>query len=439
MRTDPICDGTLILCAAYLFFATLIRPSELPALPQGSVVTAPALQTLRVGVKSAGGGTNESVRIAPPVNPPAGPERGSTRPGGVAVKKPQAFALVWDAEVKEYDARSGETNVLFIFNVTNTGPTEVVINELRTSCGCVVATLPEYPWRLAPGTNGQVQVIADLRGQRGLVHKVIYVHIADHGIQSLTIKVHIPDAVPGHEGQLRAAACRLSWSAAEPLGLCWAVMTWSKNALRNPIVPTQLGNIESVEMRPEHGSATAASARFRLVSQVTLDVRPGRHLRMLPALFMATLAPFAALRPKPDLASSICELPYDVVSSDEARQIAQGNPLSFLRVSKPEIDLPAGTDPYSPQVYAKGRENFRELIRSGALKPDSRPAFYLYRQVMGRHSQVGLVAGASCEEYLTGVIRKHELTRPENGGEPLGSYLFIIHLTGVTGVGRLWP
>src|SRR5262245_51865285 len=81
----------------------------------------------------------------------------------------------------------------------------------------------------------------------------------------------------------------------------------------------------------------------------------------LPPL-MATIKPFAALRPKAELAAQICELPYDVMSSDEARQIAAGNPLSFLHVSKPEIDLPAGTDPYSPQVYAKGKENFERLI-----------------------------------------------------------------------------
>src|ERR1043165_4387337 len=128
---------------------------------------------------------------------------------------------------------------------------------------------------------------------------------------------------------------------------------------------------------------------------------------------MATIQPFAALRPRSDLAQRICELPYDVMSSEEARQIAAGNPLSFLHVSKPEIDLPAGTDLYAPQVYAKGRENFHRLIAEGALRQEAQPAFYLYRQIMGAHSQVGLVAAASCEEYLRGVIKKHELTRPD--------------------------
>ena len=133
---------------------------------------------------------------------------------------------------------------------------------------------------------------------------------------------------------------------------------------------------------------------------------PVRHLTN-------AVQPFSALRPKPDLAAKICELPYDVMSSDEARRIAAGNPLSFLHVSKPEIDLPPGTDPYGAEVYARGRENFQKLITDGALQPDVRPCFYLYRQVMGAHSQTGLVAVASCDEYLSGTIKKHELTRPD--------------------------
>ncbi len=101
------------------------------------------------------------------------------------------------------------------------------------------------------------------------------------------------------------------------------------------------------------------------------------------------------------------------MSSEEARQIAVGNPLSFLHVSKPEIDLPPGTDVHAPEVYAKGRENFQRLIAERALRQDPQPCFYLYRQVMGAHSQTGLVAAASCEDYLKGIIRKHELTRPD--------------------------
>lgn len=128
---------------------------------------------------------------------------------------------------------------------------------------------------------------------------------------------------------------------------------------------------------------------------------------------MATLRPFRALRPRPELAARICELPYDVMSTEEARAMAGDNPLSFLRVSRPELELPAGTDPYSPAVYQRGRDNFRKLIALGALFREERPCYYLYRQVMGAHSQTGLVAGASCQEYLNGIVKKHELTRPD--------------------------
>ena len=128
---------------------------------------------------------------------------------------------------------------------------------------------------------------------------------------------------------------------------------------------------------------------------------------------MATVTPFAALRPDPRLAERVCELPYDVMSSAEAKEMAAGNPLSFLRVSKPEIELPDGTDPYSDEVYAKGRENFRKLIDDGVLRQDPQPMFHFYRQVMGKHSQIGLVALASSEEYLRNIVKKHELTRPD--------------------------
>jgi len=128
---------------------------------------------------------------------------------------------------------------------------------------------------------------------------------------------------------------------------------------------------------------------------------------------MATVKPFAALRPRPELAVKICELPYDVMSSDEAREMAGWNPWSFLHVSKPEIDLPPGTNPCAPEVYAKGRENFQKLIRDGALRQDPEPCFYLYRQIMGDCAQTGLVAAADCQEYLRDVIKKHELTRPD--------------------------
>ncbi len=128
---------------------------------------------------------------------------------------------------------------------------------------------------------------------------------------------------------------------------------------------------------------------------------------------MSLIKPFAALRPRPDWASSVCELPYDVMSSAEAREMAAGNPRSFLHVSKPEIDLPSAVDVHDPRVYAKGVENFKRLMAEGALRQDPQPYFYFYRQTMGRHTQTGLVAAASCQEYRDGIIKKHEFTRPD--------------------------
>ncbi|MCS1410900.1 MAG: hypothetical protein M2R45_04095 [Verrucomicrobia subdivision 3 bacterium] len=126
---------------------------------------------------------------------------------------------------------------------------------------------------------------------------------------------------------------------------------------------------------------------------------------------MAIVKLFRALRPKFGLAAQICELPYDVLSSEEARVAANGRPHSFFHVSKPEIDLPEGTAPYDAAAYAKGRENFDRLIDEGCLVQDPEAHYYLYRQVMGQHTQVGLVAVSSCEEYDCGVVKKHEFTR----------------------------
>lgn len=126
---------------------------------------------------------------------------------------------------------------------------------------------------------------------------------------------------------------------------------------------------------------------------------------------MADIRPFRAFRPRPPLAARVASPPYDVLSSQEARLMAEGNEYSFLHISKPEIDLDPGVDLYSPQVYEKGRENFQRFLRDGILVRESRPAFYLYQQQMGDHVQTGVVAGASVEEYEKDLIRKHELTR----------------------------
>ena len=126
---------------------------------------------------------------------------------------------------------------------------------------------------------------------------------------------------------------------------------------------------------------------------------------------MARLRPFRAWRPRAELAAQVASPPYDVLSSDEARRMADGNPLSFLHVGKPEIDLPPGTDVYSAAVYEKGAVNLRRLIEKGVLVREPAPALYLYRQRMGDHVQTGLVGGASVDEYESGLIKKHEHTR----------------------------
>lgn len=126
---------------------------------------------------------------------------------------------------------------------------------------------------------------------------------------------------------------------------------------------------------------------------------------------MARIEPFRAWRPLPHLAAQVASPPYDVLSSDEAREMAVGNPLSFLHVNKPEIDLPPGIDVYSNAVYAKGAENLRRLQEDGTLLREPVPALYLYRQRMGDHVQTGLVAGASIDEYEADLIKKHEHTR----------------------------
>jgi uncharacterized protein (DUF1015 family) len=126
---------------------------------------------------------------------------------------------------------------------------------------------------------------------------------------------------------------------------------------------------------------------------------------------MATIKPFRAWRPRPELAARIASPPYDVLSSDEAREMAADNPLSFLHVVKPEIDLPRETSIYDQQVYAKGAENLRRLVDEDSLIREARSALYLYRQQMGDHIQTGVVVGASVDEYEADLIKKHENTR----------------------------
>jgi uncharacterized protein (DUF1015 family) len=128
---------------------------------------------------------------------------------------------------------------------------------------------------------------------------------------------------------------------------------------------------------------------------------------------VAILRPFRGYRPASELAARVAARPYDVLSSEEARAEAAGNPLSFLHVGKPEIDLPPGTSLYDEQVYRTAKVNLDRLLRNGVLRPDPHPCLYLYAQTMDDHTQHGIVGCASVWEYLDDTIRKHELTRKD--------------------------
>jgi uncharacterized protein (DUF1015 family) len=126
---------------------------------------------------------------------------------------------------------------------------------------------------------------------------------------------------------------------------------------------------------------------------------------------MSIIRPFRALRPSSSNVDRVSAVPYDVVNTEEARALAAGNPLSFLHVSRAEIDLPPATDPYSPAVYEKALENFTTLRRAAPLVVEDVPVVYFYRLNMGNHSQTGLAACYSIDEYDTDLIKKHEKTR----------------------------
>ena len=128
---------------------------------------------------------------------------------------------------------------------------------------------------------------------------------------------------------------------------------------------------------------------------------------------MSVIQPFRAYRPRPEQAREVASFPYDVLSSEEARELARGNPVSFLHVCKPEIDLDPSVDVHDDRVYAKGRDNLRRLIADGVLVRDARPCLYVYQQRMGDHVQAGLVALCSVRKYEQDLIKKHEHTRPD--------------------------
>jgi uncharacterized protein (DUF1015 family) len=146
---------------------------------------------------------------------------------------------------------------------------------------------------------------------------------------------------------------------------------------------------------------------------------------------MASIQPFRALRPAPAQAASVSSVPYDVVTTDEARVLAAGNPLSFLRVTRSEIDLPPDTDPYSSRVYERARENLAALRARAPLVVDETPSLYAYRLRMGAHEQTGLAGCFSLDEYDNNIIKKHERTRRDKEDDRTRH---IVELRAQTGV-----
>lgn len=126
---------------------------------------------------------------------------------------------------------------------------------------------------------------------------------------------------------------------------------------------------------------------------------------------MATIKPFKGIRPPQNLVERVASRPYDVLNSAEARAEAEGNEMSLYRIIRPEIDFPVGTDEHEPQVYDKAAENFALFRRNGWLVQDEKESYYVYAQTMNGKTQYGLVVGAYVDDYLNGVIKKHELTR----------------------------
>lgn len=128
---------------------------------------------------------------------------------------------------------------------------------------------------------------------------------------------------------------------------------------------------------------------------------------------MAIISPFKAARPTTELAKQVASRPYDVLNSAEARTEAQGNPFSFLHVTKSEIDLPADIDIHSKAVYEKAKQNLQQFLSDGTLIKENKACYYIYQLIMNGRSQTGLVCVSSVEDYFNDVIKKHEFTRPE--------------------------
>jgi len=146
---------------------------------------------------------------------------------------------------------------------------------------------------------------------------------------------------------------------------------------------------------------------------------------------MASIHPFRALRPAPDKAAAVSSVPYDVVTTDEARDLAAGNPLSFLHVTRAEIDLPPGSEPYSPAVYEQAKANFASLRERAPLLLDETPSLYFYRLRMGPHEQTGIAGCFAVDEYESDIIKKHERTRRDKEDDRTRHMIALRAQTGV--------
>ena len=145
---------------------------------------------------------------------------------------------------------------------------------------------------------------------------------------------------------------------------------------------------------------------------------------------MAVVRPFKGIRPSKDLASKVAALPYDVMNSDEAREMVKGNPYSFLHVDKAEIDLPKEIDLYDKRVYEKAADNLNSMIEKGILVGDKKPELYIYRQIMNEKMQTGIVGCTSIDDYMNNIIKKHEFTRADKEQDRINHVNFCNANTG---------
>ena len=146
---------------------------------------------------------------------------------------------------------------------------------------------------------------------------------------------------------------------------------------------------------------------------------------------MISIFPFKALRPEAQFAKQVASKPYDVLSSKEAKLEAEGNPFSFLHITKSEIDLPANIDIHSDVVYAKAKENLDAFISRPVLFSESKPCYYVYQLTMNNKSQTGLVCCSSVNDYEHGLIKKHEFTRPEKEADRIAHMKIQEHKPGM--------